>query len=312
MASGIWPADMANDFEKKEKMIDGIEQEIELELLRYCDPLDPVHYLTTFVARLVLNKMKFAALHPRHLGERSGPTSKAQNDQLFRLGLRVLQYDNTAHGEKMMQRFLWHSHAHFQWSCLVHVLEELKERTLGDEAEHAWEQVNMVYHYRPEITAGRKLKLPLYIAVHKMVLEAWSRRERDSAAAGDLIETPECITILRDRANSTLPVKRDSTGNTPNQMSIENAMSQQTFNPSTNWSTSFQFGDISTPLMQNNGMGFNQYEYTNEMPLTNNTGPVDWSVFDNMMNESTSMPGFGGYFDDPYQANRWQMGAQSF
>ena len=304
MASGIWPPDMANDIERKERMIAKIEQQVELDLLRYCDPLDPVHYLTTFVARLIVTKMKFAALHPRHQAEGS-EVSQDLKDQLFRLALRVIQYDNAAHGEKMMQRFLWHSHAHFQWSCFIHVLDELKKRTLGAEAETAWEEVDKVYRYRPEITQGRKLKLPLYMAVHKVVLNSWSHRERAAAQAGQLVDIPQCVITLRERANSVASMKRESTEATPNQANIETAMSQTPYN---NWSTSFNFGDM--PSIQNNAPAFNQYEDNNGFMFSNNAGPVDWSVFDNMLNDA-NMGSYQGYFDTPQMqpGSSWQMGA---
>lgn len=140
-----------------------MEKEVELQILRYCDLLDPVHYLTTYVARLILTKMRFTALHPRQFQQGKAERTKGIADHLFTTALRVIQYDNAAHGEKLMNRFLWHSHAHFQWSCLVHVLDELKTRTMGAQVEKAWEQISMVYLYRPEILLGKKLRLPLYM-----------------------------------------------------------------------------------------------------------------------------------------------------
>lgn len=307
MASGIWPAEMANDMDKKERMIDKIEQQVELDLLRYCDPLDPVHYLTTFVARLIVTKMKFAALHPRRQAE-GAVISQQLKDQLFRLALRVIQYDNAAHGEKMMQRFLWHSHAHFQWSCFMHILDDLKERNLGPEADTAWEEVDKVYRFRPEITQGRKLKLPLYMAVHKVLLISWSHREHAAAQAGQLVDVPQCVITLRDRANSAVSLRRDSSMEaTPNQSNIGLAMFQPPNN--SDWSTSFNFGDL--PSLQNNASAFNQYEDNNGFMFSSNAAPVDWSVFDNMINDA-SMSSYEAYVDNTaMQPGSWQMGAQS-
>lgn len=137
----------------KDKLLDELERKMELSVLRYCDLLQPVHYLTTIVARLVLCRVRFTIHHPRQYFRAGHLIPESEQEYLFTMALRVLEYDNMAHEQPTLKRFFWHLDTHFQWPCLVHVVGELKTRTYGVDADKAWEEVGKTFAHRSFMTA---------------------------------------------------------------------------------------------------------------------------------------------------------------
>lgn len=52
--------------EHKEKAIQGLEELLERRYLRYCDPSIPLHFVSAIMVRLIMCKLRFRSLHPRH------------------------------------------------------------------------------------------------------------------------------------------------------------------------------------------------------------------------------------------------------
>ena len=50
----------------KVKAIQDLEELLESRYLRYCDPSIPLHYVSAIIVRLIMCKMRFRSLHPRH------------------------------------------------------------------------------------------------------------------------------------------------------------------------------------------------------------------------------------------------------
>lgn len=204
---------------EKGKVIDELEKEIELDLLRYCDSLNPVHFLTAIVARLTLCKLRFMMFHPSQYNKHLNDFTAEDRELVFSTALRVLEYENNAHSHSSVQGFLWHMHQDFQSSCLVHILEDLRTRPYGEQAEKAWEQIHMLYERRPILYQGQKQKLPLYTAINKMIVEAWRVREIHASEYGQALVVPTYITMLRaqeQRAGSKLHAANSQPPSTAN------------------------------------------------------------------------------------------------
>lgn len=185
--------------EATEKAIEELEKETELDLLRYCDTLNPVHFFTAIVARLTLCKLRFTVFHAsKHKKEQNDFTAKDRN-LMFSMALKVLEYENNAHSQPSLQGFFWHTHQEFQWSCLLQILEDLKTWPNGEDTEKAWKQICMLYELRPALYQGQKRNVPLYTAINKMTLEAWQVQEIRASEFGQALVVPTYIAKLREQ-----------------------------------------------------------------------------------------------------------------
>lgn len=284
---------------EKDELIDELEKEIELEVLRYCDFLQPVHFLTTSAARLIICKMRFNAHHPRRFQEAGQEIPESEKDFLFKTALKVIEYDNIAHEQPLVKRFLWHSYQHFQWACLIQVLSELKTRTHGEEAERAWNQIQFAYEHRPDVALGKRSTFPLYAVVNKVALEAWKCREAAIAQRPDEhpFETPEFIQKLREQ-QATDQQPRSGAQPSPS----DPLAPRQTPQQPQNYSTMYAGAGI---LSAGQNGGNVNYADMYSVPGAPNE-EVDWGMFDTLINDEM-MEGFGdaALGTAAFQSNYW-------
>lgn len=263
---------------ERTKALEDAEREIELEILRYCDPLKRIHCLTAVVARLALSKMKFGMLHPRqffHADLRSLP--QEQRDELYDTGLRVLEYANSLYLMPSLEGFQWHTQQQFQWACLVHVLDDLKTRPEGEEIERGWEQIRQTYHVRPETLVARKPKLPLYAAVNRIALIAWSAREKRVQEHGELLETPAFIEKLRYQQEQIVRRQSKSRLEYPTPSTATGPQTPQSL-------TAYMSGQKSHLPVE--GAGTPELAiYTDDSTIYDG---IDWSLFDTLITQEAT------------------------
>ncbi|PYH94188.1 hypothetical protein BO71DRAFT_430227 [Aspergillus ellipticus CBS 707.79] len=174
---------------EREKAIGKMEEEVEL---------DPFSAIAT--SRLTLCKLRFTALYPGLYDSKElQDCTEKDRELLFSTALKVLEYDSNAHSQSFIHGFLWHMHQHFQWSCLMHVLEYLKTRPGEEHVDRTWKQIHRFYGFRPYLFQGPKHRLPLYKRINKMVIEEWHVQERRASERGQLLICPTYITALREQ-----------------------------------------------------------------------------------------------------------------
>jgi hypothetical protein len=156
---------------EKDKAIDELNQTLEQKFLRFCDPLNPLHILTSIAARAALCGMRLRAHHPRQYADGGASLSQSEKDMLFSLSQKILQYDNLVYINKNLHRYVWHVRVFFQWHAFIYLLSELRLRRVGEEAEKAWDQVEDTFQYHPEMISNSNYAL--YFAIRSLTLKAW-------------------------------------------------------------------------------------------------------------------------------------------
>lgn len=203
-----------------QRIMESMEKEVELEILRYCDILDPLHLLTAGVARLTLCKQRFLMLKASS-SQHGGGSSSLSNNQaeddgesnMLSTAIRVLEYENNLICQPSIRGFLWYMQQEFLWSCLIYILQCLKARPGGEQADKAWDQIGRLYELRPSYYQGSKQKLALHVhaAIRIMTLEAWRAREMHyTSQCAQMLHTPVYITTLRDQEQCLVGGSRPS------------------------------------------------------------------------------------------------------
>jgi hypothetical protein len=185
--------------EERDAHINELEHRLEEKFLKYCDPSIPIQFLATIIARAAVNSMRLMAHHPRKYGN-ADDLPQSERDFLWKVSLKLLESDNLAHSSRGLKRFMWHTNEYFQWQAFIHLLNELKSRTLGDEVDTAWQQVEEVFGNHPNFLTEQKK--PLHAAVGSLCLKAYSAREtalRETTNGVYPKVVPEYIRTLRDQ-----------------------------------------------------------------------------------------------------------------
>jgi hypothetical protein len=259
---GIWQALTTTEtsIAERDQTINGLQEILESRFLRFCDPLDPLHFLTGALARSALATMRFKVHHPR--GRRGQKLATEELDMLFISSLRIIEYDNVGHATQCVQRFLWHLKSHFAWDPFIYLLTELRLRTSGGDVERAWQQVEETYHHHAEFLTMRS---PLHDSVATLAERAWSVREavlarRQRVSPISLIP-PNFITVLRARGRK--PPTQTSTENSSESYQIlDHPMSEEPALDSTDDAPGSQFPPEPVEL-----------------------SPIDWAAWDSMIEE---------------------------
>ncbi|KAI1260332.1 hypothetical protein F5Y18DRAFT_420135 [Xylariaceae sp. FL1019] len=178
--------------------IDQAEKAIELDLLRFCDILNPVHMLTSTVARLAICKLRFMTCASRVEEHTDDLTSDNQGSS-FAIALRILEYENILQSQPATKGFQWYTDLDFQPSFLTHILQTLvTTQSRGARAEKAWEQIHILYESRPCLYKGMNQR-SLYKSINKLTLDAWRLRTANVLTSDLAQETPAYLTVLREQ-----------------------------------------------------------------------------------------------------------------
>lgn len=193
----------SNVIAEKDKTIDELEARLQDKYLQYCDPSIPLHLLSIYVAKSVICTMRLMAHHPRQYPDKGASMPQKERDMLFNESLKMLEYDGIGHSEKLVQRYLWHIHVHFQVDAFIYLLSELRQRERGELVDKAWRQVELAYEFRGEMLNDTKNSL--YFALGNLVLKAWEKREESAGTSAnsrnspDQVTPPRFISILRSQ-----------------------------------------------------------------------------------------------------------------
>ncbi|CAK41474.1 uncharacterized protein An13g00730 [Aspergillus niger] len=155
--------------EEIERLIDEVEDLIEKKFLRYCDILNPLHFLTTGVMRSAISAVRLRARMPLLKQETITDT---QQRHFCTLAEKVLDTRNVMYSNPATQKFRWQMQALFVWDSLLCILRSIAKVGFysPSELDAAWKRVSEVYANHEALRQGRRT---LYATIAKITLKAW-------------------------------------------------------------------------------------------------------------------------------------------
>ena len=157
-----------------EKAFGEVEELIETKYLRYCDPSQPLHFVTMLMARFAMNVVRFLTHHPRRWASIE-QTPLSERQWVWEISFKLLEQHNMLLSNPQLKQFTWHAAYFQQWHAFIHVLDTLRANPLIAEAEKAWHFIGNVYENTPDMLVDTKK--PIHIAVGNLCLKAYSDRE---------------------------------------------------------------------------------------------------------------------------------------
>ncbi|GAB7356781.1 hypothetical protein MBLNU459_g7675t1 [Dothideomycetes sp. NU459] len=174
-----------------------VEEIMETRYLRYCDPSQPLHFVTLLVGRFALNVIRFLSHHPRRWASIE-QTPLPERQWVWGVSLKLLEQHNMMQVNPQLKQFAWHAPYFQQWHAFIHVLDTLRVDPLKADAEKAWQLVGNEYQNAPDMIFDTRK--PIHVAVGNLCLKAYSDREA-ALQKGNvrLPPTPEYISQLRQQ-----------------------------------------------------------------------------------------------------------------
>ncbi|KAH6614486.1 hypothetical protein B0J18DRAFT_301595 [Chaetomium sp. MPI-SDFR-AT-0129] len=192
------------------EMADRAEKEVEEKFLRYCDVVNPLHFLTACMVRAGIATLRLRILLPRTTASATATATEANSDvnpeadggtdpgavkEAFSLAMKILKSDDTLCSHPGLRKYWWHTGSFFvwgTWDAFIFVLTTLlKRRGLvnAEEVKEAWDGVEAMYRHHEELVGSKRA---LYRALRRLTVKAW-----DAGPGGRLEEEPEFVGALR-------------------------------------------------------------------------------------------------------------------
>ncbi|KAM7211144.1 Fungal specific transcription factor domain containing protein [Rhypophila decipiens] len=175
------------DDSEADKAIDEAEKEVEEKYIRYCDVIDPLHFLAAGVARSGITAMRLRVRLPR---ARAPSATDDERREAIRLAQKILDTDSASHEHPgLSKRFGWYI-SHFflwgMWDSLVYILSTLSSMRPGllseNEMQTAWDKIERVYRFYGELLDTKRA---LNVAFQRLTIKAWNATHGDVADAVD-------------------------------------------------------------------------------------------------------------------------------
>ncbi|KAK0702333.1 fungal-specific transcription factor domain-containing protein [Lasiosphaeris hirsuta] len=180
------------DHGEAELAISKAESEVEEKYIRYCDIVNPLHFLTIGLARSGITALRLRIRLPN---VRSQDATNAERRAAFKLAEKIMDTDIAAYAHAGLRKYRWYVKPFFlwgTWDSLILVLTTLWRRDgllSASETRAAWEKVGQVYQNHAELL---ELKQALHVAFGRLTLKAWDAQQPSNGSP-----EPSFITTLR-------------------------------------------------------------------------------------------------------------------
>ncbi|KAJ5720829.1 uncharacterized protein N7483_008763 [Penicillium malachiteum] len=173
-------------------LVAAAEREVEEKFIRYCDIVNPLHFLTMGLARSGITAMRLKVRFGRLLNQTA---TDAERKDTFQLAQKTLDTDAAVHAHMGLSKYQWFIKPFFlwgTWDSFVLILSTIwKRRDLlaVGQIETAWKIIEQLYKNHEDLMVS---KAALHTALRRFTLKAW-----DSHPTSDKVREPEFIVTLR-------------------------------------------------------------------------------------------------------------------
>lgn len=186
----------SDDLQSKDQFIKQMEDMIETKYLRFCDPTQPLHFMTLLGARHALNLIRFMAHHPRRW-DKLEHVPGSEHEFVWNTAIQLLEQINMLQSSPQLQCYSWNTPYYIQWHAVLHILDTLRAEPLRSDAEDAWGLIDVLYQNNSETLLN--LKKPIVAAVGSLCLRAFDARAATLATQNRRVHNvPDYILQLQD------------------------------------------------------------------------------------------------------------------
>lgn len=197
---------IAKDTQKDHHSLDILERRLNDKYLRFCDPQNPLHFMTLCATRSFL--ARYRLVDHNNNNSSSSPSSSSSPDHALSHALAWLDADTQIMTSPLTKPFRWLFQFYFPFPAYVHAVQHLKRHPLGPDSHRAWELLSDHYDarfataaYPPSATAEDDDANPLYGMFARMVLQAWRPREEALREKGEevVVVVPRIVERFREK-----------------------------------------------------------------------------------------------------------------
>lgn len=198
--------------ERYREAVDDLERNmLEVEHLHIDPSAGNVHLAALTVRPTLISKLKEMLVNQRDQPEWGTEIFNAK-DNLFKIVINNMEHSTNSYETMERQGFLWFVKLHFQLDLFSVMTGQLCNRPLGTLADRAWNVIEKIYTYHPELM---DLSNKGHATQAQFVLKAWRARDRALAQIGQAVDLPQFIYRLQETCGSADSRSSESLMQTP-------------------------------------------------------------------------------------------------
>ncbi|KUJ19413.1 uncharacterized protein LY89DRAFT_716926 [Mollisia scopiformis] len=172
--------------------LDSLEKKIEDKYLTFCDPDNPLHFMTLWSTRAFLARCRLAEHHFAS-SDTFTPTASIP------YALQMIEYDTKLRNSPLCKGFLWITNWYFPFAAYIHIAQYLTGRPSSDFADPSWEIMSDNYEARFGAFGEPFEESPFFKIFANIVLQAWGPREAMIGKSGGSLVIPRIVLSLREK-----------------------------------------------------------------------------------------------------------------
>ncbi|KAL5341427.1 hypothetical protein BJX70DRAFT_406017 [Aspergillus crustosus] len=256
----------ANDLDKLEKWV-------EERFLRFCNPDNPLHFITIWMTRGTIAKYRLFDYYSRFM---AGQQTEADRDTAMSYALTMLDCDTKIGESAPAQRYFWLMRFFFPFPAYIYLLQNLRRRPRSQHVTQSWTSMSENFEARGKSLRAMSPRL-LFQGMTSgtmttFVFEAWEACAMAMRQSGQTAVEPKIVSIMREwrPRNTSRPEHSrppsDTTANTH----------------SANWSAPVDLG-YPLPAMGGDSLStlsdmWMPFEVPMQIPSDDSFGQADWSM----------------------------------
>lgn len=162
-------------FEQKEASIAEVENQVQREVLIYCDSSNPIAWTTSVIARLIMARLRLLLYHPPLHDNRSPLHQSVPRDVVLLAAVQTLEYTHLLETDPAAEPWRWFCRTYVQWHALAAALAELCVKDKGQLVDRTWRIVEVVFNDSAARIADSR-KGMLWRPIKKLWNKAQSKR----------------------------------------------------------------------------------------------------------------------------------------
>lgn len=192
--AGVLVLGQSGSDNETEQVVKQAESEVEKKYIRYCDVINPLHFLTVCMVRSGIAAMRLRIQLPKAI-DHIDPGYEVT--EALQLAFKILDTDAAVCSHPGLDKYHWHTKAFFlwgTWDSFIFVLTLLLKNVAvsQDEVDAMWKRVEGMYWHHDDLFESKR---PFYRALGHLAVKAWEARSPRETTNG--MGDPGFITILR-------------------------------------------------------------------------------------------------------------------
>ncbi|KAL4879948.1 hypothetical protein BJY04DRAFT_219753 [Aspergillus karnatakaensis] len=184
--------------------LDAIDKQIEEKYLQFCNPDNPLHYVTIWLTRGTLAKYRLFDYYSRY---KPGTQTELDRDTAMAHVLTMLDCDTRILSHTPTQRYLWLLSFYFPLPAYIHILQDLRKRPLSTHAVRSWTFMGENFEARANCLRQMAPRI-LFQAMttgtlSANVIQVWEATELALRESGQSMVQPKLVSIMRDWMSRT-------------------------------------------------------------------------------------------------------------